>query len=93
MDAALQLLNEENFKFVLPGVFADEVLEKVFGNTRMRNAGNFYIDVIDFIASAKVVNLHALLKYDLLPSDNDAKGCFYCKEPLYEDDVEALSDH
>ena len=58
----------------------------------MRNGGNFYIDVIDVIASAKVVNLHALLKYDLLPSNNDAKGCTYCKEPLHEDDVETLSD-
>ena len=41
---------------MLPGVFADEVLEKFFGKTRMNIGGNFYIDVVDIIASAKNTN-------------------------------------
>ena len=48
----------------LLGVFADEALEKFFGQARQRSAGNFYIDVVDIKASAETMNLRALLKYD-----------------------------
>ena len=60
----------------------------------MRNSGNFYIDIIDVIASAKVTNLHALLKYDMLPQvqDESEKNCSSCMMVLNEDDVVVLND-
>ena len=60
IEAATFRLTEKNFEYVLPAIFADEVLEKFFGKTRQRNGGNFYIDVVDVLASAKVTNLHIL---------------------------------
>ena len=65
IEAATYLLTEQHFQYVLPGIFADEILEMFFGKARMRVGGNFYIDLVDVIASAKVTNLHALLKYDV----------------------------
>ena len=94
IDAATLLLTTEKFQYVLPAIFADEVLEKFFGNTRMRFSGNFYIDYVDVIASARVVNLHAMLKVDLLPNTdaNCAISCEHCTMHPSEDDVEALND-
>ena len=46
-EAAKWLLTQHNFTYVLPGVFADESLEKFFGQARQRNGGNFYIDIVD----------------------------------------------
>ena len=96
IEAAKYLLESKNFDYVLPGIFADEILEKFFGKTRMRNSGNFYIDIVDVIASAKVTNLHALLKYDILPKvhDGDVQGssCEVCLKNINEDDVEFLND-
>ena len=94
VEAATLLLTTEKFNYVLPAVFADEVLEKFFGNTRMRFSGNFYIDYVDVIASARVVNLHAMLKYDLLPNKNttSAIDCVHCSEYPSDDDIESLND-
>ena len=66
--------------------------EKVFGKTRMPVRGNFYIDVADVTVSAKNTNLHALLKYDILPMENNYSVCKICKETSCEDDVEFLND-
>ena len=92
IEAATYLLTEKGFEYVLPGVFADEVLEKFFGKTRMRVGGNFYIDVVDVIASAKNTNLHALLKYDIFPVENNYSVCKICEEFPCEDDVKFLND-
>ena len=46
-------------------MFADEAIEKFFGQARQRSGGNFYIDVGDIKAAAATKNLHALLKYDV----------------------------
>ena len=43
MEAVEWLLTQDNFTYVLPGVFADEALEKFFGQARQRNGSNFYI--------------------------------------------------
>ena len=75
IEAATYLLTEKGFVYMLPGVFADEVLEKFFGKTTMRVGGTFYIDVVDVIAFAKNTNLHALLKYDILPVENNYSVC------------------
>ena len=60
----------------------------------MRFSGNFYIDYVDVIASARVVNLHAMLKFDLLPNKDviSAIACDHCNNYPSEDDVEALND-
>ena len=94
IEAATYLLTEKGFDYVLPAIFADEVLEKFFGKVRMRVGGNFYIDIVDVIASAKVTNLHALLKYDVLPVKNNGSNsnCLICQENPYDDDIEFLND-
>ena len=48
-------------------MFADEVLEKFFGQARQCNGGNFYIDIVDIKAATEIKNLHALLKYESMP--------------------------
>ena len=63
IEAAEWLLTQHNFTYVLPGVFADEALEKFFGQARHRNGCNFYIDVVDIKVAAETKNLHAHLKY------------------------------
>ena len=94
VEAATVLLTTEGFQYVLPAVFADEVLEKFFGNTRMRFSGNFYIDYVDIVASARVVNLHAMLKLDLLPDKDTTPHltCDHCSQCPSDDDVESLND-
>ena len=92
IEAATVLLTEKGFNYVLPAVFADENLEKFFGQTRQRNGGNFYIDVVDVLAAAKVTNLHSLVKYGILPVDEPAPACEICDEPPNDDDVELIQD-
>lgn len=67
--AAELLLVRYNFEYVLPSVFADEALEKFFGQARQRSGGNFYIDVADVKAAAETKNLHALLRFECIPSE------------------------
>lgn len=68
--AAKLLLAEKDFDYVLPAIFADEALEKFFGQARQRSGGNFYIDVVDIMAAAKVTNLQTLLKHDIMPESS-----------------------
>ena len=68
--AAKFLMAEEDFDYVLPAIFADEALEKFFGQARQRSGGNFYIDVVDIMAAAKVTNLQTLLKHDIMPESS-----------------------
>lgn len=93
IDAAIYLLTEMKFDFVLPAIFADEVLEKFFGQARQRSGGNFYIDIVDITAAAKTVNLHNLLKYDTLPIGDDELSCSTCTDPVDEDDTEIMHEH
>ena len=60
---------------MLPGVFADEALEKFFGQARRRNGGNFYIDIVDIKAAAEIKNLHTLLKYESMPQKSNNVPC------------------
>ncbi|CAK8691011.1 unnamed protein product [Clavelina lepadiformis] len=75
IEAAELLLTQHNFIYVLPGVFADEALEKFFGQARQRSGGNFYIDIVDIKAAAKTKNLHALLKYESTPCESHDVPC------------------
>ena len=47
--------------------FSQDPLEKFFSQARQRCCGNFYIDVNDVIAAAKVERLLQLLKYNVNP--------------------------
>ena len=65
-------------------MFADEALEKFFGQARQRSAGNFYIDVVDIKAAAETKNLRALLKYDSTPQPYSDVPCT-CSIHIEED--------
>ena len=75
IEAAEWLLTQHNFTYVLSGVFADEALEKFFGQARQRDGGNFYIDTVDIKAAAETKNLHALLKYESMPHKSNNVPC------------------
>lgn len=62
------LLAKKDFDYVLPAIFADETLEKFFffGKARQRSGGNFYMDVVDVMAAAKIVNLQTMIKHDIM---------------------------
>ena len=75
IETAEWLLTQHNFTYVLPGVFADEALEKFFGQARQRNGGNFYINIVDIKAAAETKNLHALLKYESMPHKSNNMPC------------------
>ena len=72
---------------MLPGIWADELLAKLFGQARMRHAGNFYIDIVDVTAVSRVLNVHNLLKNDLLPTGESEHSCVSCTAPVEEDDL------
>ena len=71
-----------HFEYVLSGVNADEPVEKFFGRARMRCGGNFYIDIVDVNAAARVVNLHALVQNDVMPLEINENHCVTCAEPV-----------
>ena len=77
IEAAEWLLTQHNFTYVLPGVFADEALEKFFGQARQRKRSNFYIDIVDkpIKAAAETKNLHALLKYESMQHKSNNVPC------------------
>ena len=75
VEAAKYLLIQKNFKFVLPGIFADEALEKFFGQARQRSGGSFYIDNKDIVAAAKIKNLQTLTKHGIMPDKNVPISC------------------
>ena len=87
IEAATELLTVWEFEYVLPAICADELLEKFFGQARMRHAGNFYIDIVDVTAASRVLNLHNLLRNDLLPTGEIEHSCVSCTAPVEEDDL------
>ena len=68
--AASMLLTDYHFQYILPAAFSQNPLEKLFEQARQRYGGNFYIDIADVVAAAKVQKLHQLLKLDILPEAN-----------------------
>ena len=75
IEAAEWLLTQHNFTDILPGVFPDEALKKFFGQSRQRNGGNFYVDIVDIKATAETKNLHALWKYESMPHKSNNVPC------------------
>ena len=83
-----------NFKYLLPGaVLSTNPLEKFFGQSRQRIGSNFYIDVLDITAAAKVQRLHQLIKNDIIPVDGESrKFCESCTEGLRENDIDLINE-
>jgi hypothetical protein len=92
MTAATELLSDHHFSYFLPAVFSQDLLEKFFGQARQRFGGNFYIDIGDVIAAAKVQRLHQLLKLDIIPKDDAQRTCSNCTATPEEQDLEVLQD-
>ena len=90
--AATYLLEKHEFQYVLPTIFADDIFEKIFGQTRQRKGGNFYIDFGDVLVAAKVQILHTLLKYDITPTENIMGQCASCTEPINIEDLETVNN-
>jgi len=90
--AASELLTDHHFSYVLPAVFSQYPLEKFFGQARQRFGGNFYIDISDVIAAAKVQRLHQLLKLDIIPNDDAQRICSSCTATPDEQDLKMLHD-
>ena len=87
IEASKFLLSEKGFEYVLPAIWADELLEKLFGQARQRYSGNFYIDIVDMTAAANVLNLHNLLKNDILPVGENEYSCVSCTVPVDDNDL------
>ncbi len=77
IEAADMLLAQQNFNYVLPGVFSDDAVEKFFSQARQCSGCNFYIDIVDIKAAAQTKNLHALLKYESTPHQSHDVPCTY----------------
>ena len=75
VEAAKYLLTNKKFNFVLPAIFADEAIEKFFGQARQRSGGSFYIDSLDILAAAKIKNLQTLTKYEIMPDKIESTSC------------------
>ena len=93
VEATNHLLTNHHFKYVLPGrIWSDDNLEKFFGKTRQRTNGNFYIDILDVEASAKVQRAHQLMKLDLMPIGEHVTSCTACTMPLDEIDIDIVNE-
>ena len=90
--AATYLLTYHNFQYVLPAVFSQDPLEKLFGQARQRNGGNFYIDIVDVLSAAKVQRLHQLLKYNIIPQRIPEFTCPECTTPVSLGDIELMQE-
>ena len=91
VEAAKYLLTQKNFKYVLPGIFADEALEKFFGQARQRSGGSFYIDSVDIMAAAKITNLQTLTKHGIMPDKESSSSCV-CMPFSIEENSEVLDE-
>ena len=89
--AAKYLLTQKKFDYVLPAIFADEALEKFFGQARQRSGGNFYIDVIDIVGASKITNLKSLLKHGIKPDKELSNSC-KCVPLSVEKKLEVLDE-
>ena len=90
IEAAEYLMTVHGYEYVLPGTFSQDPLEAFFGHARQRAGGNFYIDVVDVLAAAKVQHLRALMRLDIVPHrETCVAGCPQCMCPPNIRDYEA----
>ena len=91
--ASNYLLENFDFQYILPAVFSTNPLENVFGQSRQRVGGNFYINVVDVISAAKVQRLHQLIKNDIIPTDDAIrKTCVHCEVDINEEDLNIVGE-
>ena len=91
--AAKFLLENYNFKYVLPAIWSQNPIEKFFGQARQRFGGNFYIDIVDVMAAAKAQHLHQLMKYDIIPEESEGIcKCDLCDTLVEWTDEELLDE-
>ena len=72
--------------------WSENPIENFFGQARQRMGGNFSIDICDVMAAGKVLNLHQLIKYDIVPDGNQATDCEYCNMIPISVDLELVSN-
>ena len=90
IDAAKHLLENYDFTYILPAVFSQDPLEKIFGQARQHCGGNFYIDIGDVQAASKVQQLHQLLKHDIVPDDIHKMSCEFCTSVTDDEDLHLI---
>ena len=90
--AATILLTDYHFQYIVPSIFSQDPLENFFGQARQRCRGNFYIDIADVVAAAKVPKLHQLLKLDILSELNTDYQCKQFTQPLDDTDLQELHE-
>ena len=66
INTARYLLENYLFSYVLSAMFSQDPLEKLFGQTRQRCGGNYFIDIVEIMAVMKMPILHQPLQHDLL---------------------------
>ena len=82
-----------NFEYVLSAVFSQNPLEILFGQTRQRCGGNFYVDIGDVIAAAKAQHLHQLLKFEIIPEGETCiVDCVLCHSVADVCDLEIIDE-
>ena len=91
INTARYLLENYLFSYVLSAMFSQDPLEKLFGQTRQRCGGNYFIDIVEIMAVMKMPILHQPLQHDLLsgPSysyaqltrSNSVQGYLCCRIP------------
>ena len=62
------------------------------GQARQHKGGNFYIDITDVMAAAKVQRLHQLMKCDIMPEGEPLSHCTLCDAVPIPEDLELLPD-
>ena len=73
-------------------MFSQNPLEKLFGQGRQRNSGNFYIDIVDVIAAGKAQRTHQLIKHGITPQGETIRPCTFYNAVVDEEDVEMLHE-
>ena len=72
--------------------FLSRSFRKKICPARQHCSGNFYIDIGDVIAAAKVQQLHQLSKHNIIPHTIKQSACDLCKTPPASEDLEHQSD-
>ena len=90
IEAAIYLLENYSFSYILSAIFSQDPLEKFFGQAKQRCGGNFYIDIVDVPSVAKMQILHQQLKHNLPPDACHSLKCPSCTEEVNPDDVDVV---
>ena len=92
IEASQYILENYNFQYILPAVFSQDPVEIFFGQARQRSGGNFYIDILDVVAVAKVQQMNQLVKHGIIPENHEDQHnqCSTCTEVTYSEDIDLI---